>query len=93
MDETPGGKDESKVPTAKRLNAEVDLTNRVQLLISTVTLTLFAYVSQVAIALMLSQPLQAHLFQNLMQLANDLPPDIRIASNEEPAGPHRDQQH
>lgn len=47
MDIAPGGKDESQVPIAKRLNAEVDLGERVQLLISTITLTMYNYISQV----------------------------------------------
>ena len=47
MVETPGGRDESKVPAANRMNAEVEVAERVQLLISTVTATLFGYISQV----------------------------------------------
>lgn len=47
MDTTPGGKDESQVPIAMRLNAEVDLGERVQLLISNITFTIYKYISQV----------------------------------------------
>jgi hypothetical protein len=49
MEQTPGGSDESKVPAAKRLNCEVDVGERVRLLISTITSTLFSYISQVKI--------------------------------------------
>ena len=47
MDFTPGGTDESMVPISRKLNAEVDLGERVQLLMNTVTSTLYNYISQV----------------------------------------------
>jgi dynein heavy chain len=50
LDFTPGGKDESRVPLSKKLNAEVELGERVQLLIQTVTSTLYIYISQVIYA-------------------------------------------
>ena len=46
MDLTPGSKDESKVPEALRLNQEVEVEQRVQLLIGTTTLTVFNYIAQ-----------------------------------------------
>ncbi|PNW78281.1 hypothetical protein CHLRE_09g403800v5 [Chlamydomonas reinhardtii] len=46
MDMTPGGKDESKVPLAERLNQEVDLDKRVELLVETTCFVLIGYVAQ-----------------------------------------------
>ncbi|KAL4450636.1 hypothetical protein ABPG77_000992 [Micractinium sp. CCAP 211/92] len=46
MDRTPGGQDESRVPDDKRLGGEVEVLNRVRLLVFNVTLQLFQYVSQ-----------------------------------------------
>ncbi|CAD7696266.1 unnamed protein product [Ostreobium quekettii] len=46
MDQTPGSKDESMVPEAKRLGEEVDITKRVELLIESTSYTVFAYVAQ-----------------------------------------------
>ena len=47
MDATPGGRDESRVPAAKRRNAQVEVAERVQLLTATTTSTLYAYIAQV----------------------------------------------
>ena len=47
MDATPGGKDESMVPEALRRGEELEVGDRVLLLMSTITLTLFTYISQV----------------------------------------------
>ena len=47
MDVTPGGKDESLVPAGKRLGAEVEVAERVQLLIATLTIVVYNYVAQV----------------------------------------------
>ena len=47
MDLTPGSKDESLVPEAKRLGEEVELEKRVELLIETTAYTVFSYVAQV----------------------------------------------
>lgn len=47
QDQTPGGRDESMVPEDKRLGTEVDVQERVKLLISNISLQLFNYVAQV----------------------------------------------
>ena len=47
MDATPGGKDESKVPSLLRRGQEVDVGERVLLLMSTITITIFNFISQV----------------------------------------------
>ncbi len=47
MDATPGGKDESKVPASLRRGQEIDVGDRVLLLMGTITLTLFTFISQV----------------------------------------------
>lgn len=47
MDMTPGGKDESAVPVAERLEQEVDLEKRVELLVETTSYVMFNYVAQV----------------------------------------------
>lgn len=46
MDETPGGKDESKVEEKQRLGEEVDIERRVGLLIENTTFCTFGYVAQ-----------------------------------------------
>lgn len=46
MDMTPGGKDESLVPEVQRLGMEVDLDQRVALLVETTCYIVFAYVAQ-----------------------------------------------
>lgn len=51
MDATPGGKDESKVPTALRRGQEIDGGDRVLLLTSTITITIFDFISQVSVCL------------------------------------------
>ena len=48
MSATPGGKDESRVPAAKRINAEVEVGERVQMLTATTTITLYSYIAQVS---------------------------------------------
>ncbi|KAK3254170.1 Dynein beta chain, flagellar outer arm [Cymbomonas tetramitiformis] len=45
MDLTPGGPDESKVPKDQRLEREVDVAERVKLLIETTTYTSFMYIA------------------------------------------------
>ena len=47
MDATPGGKDEIKVLASLRRGQEVDVGDRVLLLMSTITLTIYNFVSQV----------------------------------------------
>lgn len=44
---TPGGKDESAVPEAKRLGEEVEVSKRIELLIETTTFVVFSYIAQV----------------------------------------------
>lgn len=46
MDQTPGGRDESAVPEDKRLGLELEVLERVQLLIFNTTQQLFNYVAQ-----------------------------------------------
>ena len=58
MDVTPGGRDESLVPAGKRLGAEVEVAERVQLLIATLTITVYNYVAQVCLFVPSSSPLQ-----------------------------------
>ena len=62
MDVTPGGRDESAVPAAQRLGAEVEVAERVQLLIATLTLVVYNYVAQVGPAC-LSHPLSLRPFE------------------------------
>jgi len=47
MNATPGGKDESRVPALLRRGQEADVGDRVLLLMSTVTITVFNFISQV----------------------------------------------
>ena len=47
MDATPGGKDENKVPASLRRGQEVDVGDRVLLLMGTITFTIFTFISQV----------------------------------------------
>lgn len=47
MGKTPGGRDESQVSEAERLGKEVDIKERVELLIDTTTFVVFSYVAQV----------------------------------------------
>ena len=47
MDATPGGRDESKVLASLRRGQEVDIGDRVLLLMSTITFTIFTFISQV----------------------------------------------
>ena len=51
MDATPGGKDESKVPIALRRGQEMDVGDRVLLLMSTISITIFNFISQVSVCL------------------------------------------
>ena len=46
QDQTPGGRDESRVQEDQRMGLELELTERIQLLIDTTTHQLFCYVSQ-----------------------------------------------
>jgi hypothetical protein len=47
QDQTPGGKDESAVPEERRLRAELEVPDRVKLLISVLSHQVFTYVAQV----------------------------------------------
>lgn len=47
MDATPGGKDESKVHPSLQHGQEVEVGDRVLLLMSTITWTIFGFISQV----------------------------------------------
>ena len=44
MSQTPGGRDERKVPENNRLGSEADVGTRIELLIEETTYTLFEYV-------------------------------------------------
>ena len=68
MDATLGGKDESKVPTALRRGQETDGGNRVLLLMSTITITIFNFISQVSVRLPSPDRFRSHIcIQEIMK--------------------------